>query len=355
MSTYNATYYYNSNEFPAHITLQKNRLSIRFDQEKNEVFWYYDQIKTEQTPRTFFYPGYPLQSLVVLAPELATEIEQRMQKSKKRISGGKTGLVIKLFAAVVAFILLAYFVLLPWLASALANSFPIKYEKQMGEGIYASLENSFQVDKQRTAVINDFYNELNFPSDYDVRITVVKSDVANAFALPGGHIVVHDKILNGISSYEELAALLSHEFTHVQNRHSLRSLFRQLGGRIFLALLLGDAGAVTAVIVGNADNLKNLSYSRSLEKEADEEGAQLLAQRRIDCGGFVRLFQYLKKESGTLQPSEWLSSHPDLEKRMENIRENTACQQTTAQKNETLHSLFLRLKTAEQDGPNGDW
>jgi predicted Zn-dependent protease len=242
---------------------------------------------------------------------------------------------------------LAYFVLVPWLASAMASSFPVSYEKQMGEGIYASVKQGYEVDAQRTAYINEFFKELNFPSNYDVRITVVKNKVANAFALPGGNIVVHDKILAGIGSYEELAALLAHEFTHVENRHSLRTMFRQLSGRVFIALLLGDAGAVSTVLVGNAEHLKNLSYSRSLEKEADEDGAELLVQRNIDCNGFVRLFQFLKKEVKGPQPSEWLSSHPELDKRMENIRKYTSCQQSSPIQNPELKTLFLRLKTAE--------
>jgi beta-barrel assembly-enhancing protease len=274
-------------------------------------------------------------------------LNNRIEQNKKRGFDRKTGLVVKLTAAVVAFVLLAYFFLVPWLASAMASSFPVSYEKQMGDGIYASIKEGYEVDVQRTAYINEFFNELHFTSNYDVRITVVKDDVANAFALPGGNIVVHDQILTGISSYEELAALLAHEFTHVENRHSLRAMFRQLGGRVFISLLLGDAGAVSTVLVGNAEHLKNLSYSRSLEKEADEDGAKLLAQRNIDCQGFVRLFQFLKKEIKGLQPSEWLSSHPELDNRIKNIQKNTSCKQSSPAQNMMLKTLFLKIKTAE--------
>jgi predicted Zn-dependent protease len=347
MNQYNATYYYNSIEYPARISLLKDKLVIQFDVTQNEVFWFYDQVRNDKAPQTFYYPGYPLQSLVVLSRELSDELNNRIEQNKKRGFDRKTGLVVKLTAAVVAFVLLAYFFLVPWLASAMASSFPVSYEKQMGDGIYASIKEGYEVDAQRTAYINEFFNELHFTSNYDVRITVVKDEVANAFALPGGNIVVHDQILTGIGSYEELAALLAHEFTHVENRHSLRAMFRQLGGRVFIALLLGDAGAVSTVLVGNAEHLKNLSYSRSLEREADEDGAKLLAQRNIDCSGFVRLFQFLKKESKGLQPSEWLSSHPELDNRIKNIQKNSSCKQSSPAQNMELKTLFLRLKTAE--------
>lgn len=347
MSFFNATYYYNSIEYPAQISLLKDKLVIQFDVAQNEVFWFYDQIRKDKTPQTFFYPGYPLQSLVVLSGELSDELSSRVEGAQKRGLDKKTGLVVKLFAAVIAFVMLAYFFLVPWLASAMAKSFPVSYERQMGEGIYASIKEGYEVDARKTAYINEFYKELRFPSKYDVRITVVKNEVANAFALPGGNIVVHDQILAGLGSYEELAALLAHEFTHVENRHSLRAMFRQLGGRVFISLLLGDAGAVSTILVGNAEHLKNLSYSRSLEKEADEDGAALLAQRNIDCNGFVRLFQFLKKESKGLQPSEWLSSHPELDNRIKHIRKNTNCKASNANEHPELKNLFLHLKTAE--------
>ena len=113
-----------------------------------------------------------------------------------------------------------------------------------------------------------------------------------------------------------------------------------------MSMLMGDAGAMGHIILGNADYLKNMSYSRSLEKEADENGLALLTQRHIDCHGFVRLFQLLKKES-TAEPSEWVSSHPNLNKRIQNIQQNALCQQQKATNDSTLHHLFLKLKTAD--------
>ena len=175
----------------------------------------------------------------------------------------------------------------------------------------------------------------------------MKGGIMNAFALPGGHIVVYDKILQGMGSYEELAALLAHEFTHVENRHTIKTVFRQLGSKVFLSLILGGATAVGSVIVDNADQLKSLSYSRSLEKEADENGVRLLAERKIDCAGFVRLFQMLKKETNGAKVSEWMSSHPDLDKRIQNIRDNAFCKNAALKKDTALHHTFLMLQTAE--------
>lgn len=209
------------------------------------------------------------------------------------------------------------------------------------------MKGSFTIDKKRTAYLNEFFQQLKFSSKYQIQITVVKSDVVNAFAMPGGHIVVYDKILSGMKSYEQLAALLSHEFTHIENRHTLRNLFRQFSSRIFLALLVGNTDAVSSVLINNADNLKSLSYSRSLETESDENGARLLAERGIDCKGFADLFQLFKKETAGAEPPEFINSHPNLDKRIKNIQELNFCQQRSFTKDSALHTLFLKIQTAD--------
>jgi beta-barrel assembly-enhancing protease len=119
-----------------------------------------------------------------------------------------------------------------------------------------------------------------------------------------------------------------------------------LGSSVFLALVLGDAGAMGSVLIGNADQLKDLSYSRSLEKEADLEGLKLLADRKIDGNGFVGLFEILKKEPA-VEMSEWINSHPNLDKRIKYIKEDESFNRNGVEKNETLNTLFLKIKTAE--------
>ena len=116
----------------------------------------------------------------------------------------------------------AYIWLVPFLAERLAKRVPITYEEQLGDGIYTAIKPSFNIDAEKTAYINDFFRELNIDSKYNIRITVVKENIANAFAMPGGNIIVYDKIIADMNGYEELAALLSHEFTHVNEKHTTR-------------------------------------------------------------------------------------------------------------------------------------
>jgi predicted Zn-dependent protease len=99
--------------------------------------------------------------------------------------------------------------------------------------------------------------------------------------------------------------------------------------------------------VSNADNLKGLSYSRKLEKEADMNGLKILSERKIDCNGFVRLFEFLKTESAktNTQPAEWISSHPDLDNRIEYIKKHELFNKNGVEESEVLKTLFLKIKT----------
>lgn len=345
METYKALYHFNEEEQEADLSLLKDKLCIAL-KDGRKIFWYYGEMQRESLYQ-FRYTVYPPQLLQVSSSTFADDIETRIQKGKRRPNAGKVAPLLKVLIVFIFFIVLAYFLLVPWIAGALASRFPISYEKSIGDQAFASMKGSFVIDEKRTAYINQFFKKLVIPSNYDVQIVVVKGDVMNAFALPGGHIVVYDKIINGMGSYTELAALLAHEFTHVENRHTVRTILRQLGSKVFLSLIIGDATATGSVIIDNADHLKTLSYSRRLEKEADDNGARLLAERKIDCAGFVGLFGMLKKATKNVEVTEWMSSHPDLNKRIQNIQDNVFCKNASPKSDSTLRHLFLQLQTAE--------
>jgi predicted Zn-dependent protease len=192
--------------------------------------------------------------------------------------------------------------------------------------------------------VNDFFKQLNFHTAYPIAITVVKSDIPNAFAIPGGHIVIYDKILTSMQSYEQLAALLAHELVHIEKRHSLKSMFRQLSAQLFFTLLIGDIDVVGGILLSNAENLKQLSYSRHLETEADQFGAALLAKSHIPCTGFIQLFELLQREAGNGNTHEWFNSHPDLKKRMTNIQSLSYCRFNNQSPDHKLLSIFSQLK-----------
>jgi len=361
MDTFTGKYYIqNGEKQDATILFLKDRLSIGIRNEEGNprvVYWPYAQIIRQHFRKrncsVVRYGSYPIQTIEVDSTDFADKLEAVFLQQEKSWAGrmfNKNGWrMTGMLAGFIAILLLAYFWLIPWLAERMAVNVPVTYEEKLGNELFDVLQRGFVVDEEKTRYINDFFRELKIPGKYNTEITVVKEDIANAFALPGGKIVVYDRLLAGIDHYDELAALLAHEFTHISEKHTTRSLFRRMASSIFLSILLGDAGSVAGILVRHADNLKGLSYSRKLEKEADLNGLKILSERKIDCNGFVRLFEFLKKEYSieNLQPAEWVSSHPDLENRITYIRNSRLFNAQGVQQNETLQTIFFKLKTGD--------
>jgi Zn-dependent protease with chaperone function len=276
------------------------------------------------------------------------EMQAEQQKPWHKKSGGREWIRNgALLLGIAGLLVLIYLLIVPWLSQKLAAKVSVKTEQQLGEAVYDAMGLEAQEDSTASFVLNEFFAAMDIPTAYPIKITVVKDNTVNAFALPGGRIVVYSALLKEIKSYPELAALLSHEFTHINNKHSTKSIFRRLGSKVFLGLLFGRFGSVTAVLVDHADNLKSLKYSRSLEKEADMEGLEILRQRKIDPKGFEDLFENLKEAArGSILP-EFLGSHPDIDKRIGYIREAAGGFQ--AEENTRLKTIFEQLnKTAKQ-------
>jgi len=359
MNIFNGLYYHMEGVAnPVTVELRESRIIITLKDEYGKpvpVFWDYDKIIREEFWKgdraVIKYIGFPVQVLEVSSTLFLHQLESHFRKKDSSFSRrvfGKNGTgLLKLLAIMLVLFVVTYFWGIPFIADRVARKVPVRFEEKMGEGMFVALKEGFTVDNRQTLLVNDFFSELAVPTGYPVKITVVKNDQANAFALPGGNIVVYDKILKEMDRYEELAALLCHEFTHINNRHATRSVFRQLGSSLFLSLIFGNLGAVSNSAIAQADQLKTLDYSRKLEKEADLNGLRLLSERRIDGNGFVNLFRLLEEDAqqtGTEQPQEWISSHPDLEKRITYIRKDNAFNSRGVISHEVLQTLFDKLK-----------
>lgn len=248
-----------------------------------------------------------------------------------------------LLSGITATLVLLYFLLVPWLAEKMASRISVSTEEDIGNSVYDALGLKEKEDAGKSLLLTEFFAAMDMPSKYAVRVTVVNDDVFNAFALPGGRIVVYSALLTKIKTYPELAALLSHEFIHVNNRHTTRSIFRRMGSRIFISLLFGRMGAVSAMMIDQADNLSSLKFSRKLEKEADVEGLDLILERKIDPSGFSDLFTNLKQNATAAYMPELLASHPDIDARIKYIQKLSSG--TVSEDNIHLKNIFEKISS----------
>jgi len=143
----------------------------------------------------------------------------------------------------------------------------------------------------------------------------------------------------------ELAALLAHEGSHVERRHSTRAIARDLAGSLFVSLLLGDLGGATTVLAQKGDELKGLSYSRDLETEADTIGIRRMHANGVDPHGMVKLLELLGREAEDMpEGASFLSSHPLTKERLATAEAKAAEIGVISEPLPALDSLFRLLK-----------
>ena len=122
-------------------------------------------------------------------------------------------------------------------------------------------------------------------------MTVVKSDVVNAFALPGGYVVVFTGLMKKAESGEEVAGVLSHELNHVLQRHGLERIVKNLGLMTVAAIVFGNQQGLVGMMKQLGVELFTLKFGREQETEADLTGLQLLQRAKIDPSGMITVFR----------------------------------------------------------------
>jgi Zn-dependent protease with chaperone function len=230
---------------------------------------------------------HPRKVVIVRDALFIKSFAMRMQLSGRRGVYDRTLSVARrgpwiFFIAVAALLVAGYLWVLPWTAERLAMLTPRSFDEQLGRVAFEQMSVGMTIDEERSGRLQAFGDRLKFSPHYQLEYHVVDDPMVNAFALPGGHIVVFTGILDRMDEPEELAALLAHEATHVEERHSTRMMVRSLAGYLFLSLLLGDVNAIVAVAAENADKLRNMSYGRALESEADGVGTHPLTKDRME-------------------------------------------------------------------------
>jgi predicted Zn-dependent protease len=164
--------------------------------------------------------------------------------------------------------------------------------------------------------------------DYEWEFNLVDDPKqVNAFCLPGGKVVVYTGLMNLAETDDELAVVMGHEIAHATCRHggsrvsqsvlkglglSVAQLFVKTGDEKTDKLLLGALGVGSTLAI-------ELPYSRGDEKEADEVGLRYMYEAGYDPDAAVVFWDKMAGLGGE-RPPEFLSTHPDPENRMENLR-----------------------------------
>lgn len=148
-------------------------------------------------------------------------------------------------------------------------------------------------------------------SGYSYTLTVVDQPDPNAFAIPGGRIYIQTGLLSFCNSAEEVAAVLAHEMGHVEHRHTVNNIVKQLGLKAVIAMIAGGSGMENI-----SGQLLSNYFSREDESEADDFALALLEKAGIRPATLGEVFSRMKHEHGDMKGAmNLLSTHPELEER----------------------------------------
>ncbi|MFQ5720000.1 MAG: M48 family metalloprotease [Acidobacteriota bacterium] len=189
--------------------------------------------------------------------------------------------------------------------------------------------------------------EASSPISY--RVTVVEDPTLNAFAYPHGSLYVHTGLLARMENEDQLATVLGHEMTHVENRHMVRHQRsmrnKQIGfsiaavaGAVIAAGEQGDAvreghygkaariGVLSDILLGLGLTLAFMAavngYGRNLEREADEGGFEKMETAGYDIREAPKVYAALEDDHGDAGKYEtfFFGNHPRLSERIESAR-----------------------------------
>ncbi|MCK0140903.1 M48 family metallopeptidase [Aliiroseovarius sp. F20344] len=273
--------------------------------------------------------GDPVTRLYLADKSTQDYVTQNAKALGKRDQSTPLSKVALWAAGAVASVAAIIFLLVPLMASQLAEILPPEGEKALGDTTFEQIrtalsetgfEDQLRIcdDPAGNEAMQAMYASLNPDADlpYDVQVHILDHPMVNAFALPGGRIVFFRGLIEEAQNPDEVAAVLAHEIGHVVNRDPTRDALRSAGSLGVLGLLFGDfAGGTIALFLAN--QLINASYSQAAETVADDYAHGLLEKANISPVALGTFFERLHEEHGDAEGLvAHLASHPQMTDRI---------------------------------------
>ncbi len=271
--------------------------------------------ETRDSPGLFTLDAAPDVRLAMDDEALSAALAARVKRQRQRLSL-PTRILTGVAAGLVAFAMTAIF--LPPVTAFLGRLIPLETEHTVGRYIKDSLVENIPrcVEPKGQAALEALVARLaekaNAP--HPLHVEVREIDLLNAFAAPGGQIVLIQGVIKGAMTPEEVAGVLAHEIAHVMHRDPADQMVRVVG-LSFLSEIFGSGGALAFLGLG-------FSYSREIERRADRGGMALLTEAGVPLRGLLTFFSRVSQEEKKIAPflRGYLSTHPLTEARMDVVR-----------------------------------
>jgi Zn-dependent protease with chaperone function len=245
----------------------------------------------------------------------------------QRADGWKQLRILTLATAALASVIFAYLFGVPLLADQLVGLVPASWEAKIGDTAAQQIEASLTGGKGFLACdpdpkspanlaiarfVDDAFDGLGSP--FHPQVTVVQTDIPNAFALPGGRAYYFSALLQASHTPDEFAGVLAHELGHVYYRHGMETLIASSATGLLVGFVLGDmtglsaAGAVGSSLIDNR-------FSRRAEAQADVFAAQTAKRLGFAAHGLIDLLDRVAKDDEFSRALALFSNHPLTDER----------------------------------------
>lgn len=252
-----------------------------------------------------------------MSPYVPTEFDPDVNISKEN----PLKEALRLAAAVATIIVVVYVAIALLLQFALPH-IPVEVENKLWSNAFltGSQTTKIKADPREEYVqgLLDKIPASSKPEGYNFKVHIVKDDELNAFAVPGGNIVVTSALLDKIPHENALVYVLGHELGHFQNRDHLRGIGMGFAGMLVSLMISGDGTSVQSFVNGLSGITMN-TFSRHKETSADHWGLKALNETYGHVGGAADFFSTLKKEQNNPKFLEIMSTHPMTEERISMI------------------------------------
>lgn len=253
------------------------------------------------------------------------EATRKLLPSLARQRRGETGEQLKIIGistGALVSVILAYLVGVPLLARNIVPLVPSQWEAQLGETALRQINqiigaNGYveRCDPDPNSLANraiesfaqEVLGEVGSPFVPDIQ--VVRSPIANAFALPGGHSYYFSALLEQTRSPDEFAGVMAHELGHVYYRHAIEGLIASSATGLLVGFVLGDMTGLS-VAGGLGSALIDTRFSRDAERQADAFAGMTGQRMGFDPSALATLLARVAEDDASSQMLQIFSSHP---------------------------------------------
>jgi len=313
-----------STDTDIHLQLPLDQLEIRRGGTNDRLLFFSHPAKPEQTVYTAEH-GILKEPILHGNPHTARQL-QSIRKKKHTGRAIFIGILATLILGVVGIIAAR-----GPIAHSIAKKLPPEIEEQIGQSAYSQI--SMEAKLISAPEIQDQLHQLVapllqvLPNDrYEFKFHIFENPDLNAFAMPGGYVVINSGLLMEVSKPEQVLGVLAHEIAHVTEQHSVRNLMETAGLLLIVQTFFGDMSGLAGILTDGGAQLLQKSFSREFEEDADRVGLEFLSKANINPEGLIELLQLLMDEQyktiygKAMNKMAWLSTHPTTENRIQDLR-----------------------------------